>query len=40
MNEERVRMNWHHSSFTSDKFEKIALSQHIYTDHFDMADVD
>ena len=39
MTEERIRMNGHRSCFTQEKFDKSALSLHIYKDHPDRIDV-
>ena len=39
MTEEHVRMNGHRGCFSLDKFDKSALSMHIYTDHPDKVEV-
>ena len=38
MSEEHVRMNGHRDKFNPDKFDKSALSMHLFTDHPDRVD--
>ena len=40
MTEEHIRMNGHRDKFNMDKFDKSALSMHIYTDHPDNTEHD